>query len=501
MPQVLSIAYRSFRAWGTLAALASVFGPSALRVSPLSAAGVSPIPPLRRSDPFSAAGADTPAAMPTALRRVALLAPAETESETIQRLLETERKAKGKRQRFSDLFAPALSNPPAGKSGDAANSLRGVPLRALAEALFCDTLARQLRQRLDIRVVPESETQGALKALRLSPTQAAEPAGAWTLCARLDCDAVLAPQVTQVVVREGKTRDLVLWAAVHIAGLRSPDDRTAVAPPTRRGRPGVTALPPEIMVASAASSGRRLFRASYVRTRLSLVDDAAQQAALRAVHTLWTGDSGPFMQPGDRIAVAPVPAPTQADQLLFTLQGRHVRLGAVRGLHADVSDRFTPDLLPLFGGAVVTPEETRRALLTLALMPAALWAREDMPDIARVQSLGRKLGVDYLLLAHVTDIEMEAGASEPQAGISAGSEAGRAEHLERVARAETTGALVRIRNGTVLWKDRASATMTVRPEDSLTASLSDRQVAEDAVHFALLELHRRFRRYRASFER
>ena len=60
--------------------------------------------------------------------------------------------------------------------------------------------------------------------------------------------------------------------------------------------------------------------------------------------------------------------------------------------------------------------------------------------------------------------------------------------------------LVRIGDGVALWSDRAAATMTVRPEDSLTASLSDQQVAEDAVRFALLELQRRFRRYRASFE-
>jgi len=484
--------------WATLAALAGM--------SALCAGGI------------RTTGADTPAATPLTLRRVALLVPAGAESDPVQRLLQTERKAKGKRQRLSDLFAPAPSASVAGKSGDVASSLQGATLRALAEALFCDTLARQLHERLDIRVVPESETQAAITALRLSPAQAAEPEGARALCARLDCDAVLAPRMIRMVVREEKTRDLALWVAVQVAGLRLPDsrnERPTVSPPVRRRRPArrrssLVAPPPEIVVAGAASSGHALFRSSYVRTRLRLVDDAAQQAAARAVHALWTGDSGPFMKPEDRIAVAPVPAPTQADQLLFTPPGRRVRPGGVRGLPADVSERFAPDLLPLLGRAVVPAEETRRALSHLALTPAALWVREDTPEIARVQRLGRKLGVDYLLLAHVTDIEMEEGTSRPQAGSPPGPAPGRPGRSEsaaasgavreRVARAETAGALVRIGDGAILWNDRATATMTVRPEDSLTAGLSDRQVAEDAIHFALLDLQWRFRRYRASFE-
>ncbi|HLV79858.1 MAG TPA: hypothetical protein VKT32_06225 [Chthonomonadaceae bacterium] len=469
-------------------------------------------PPARRADTPSTAGVDIPAATPPALRQVALLAPAPAESAEVLRLLQTARKARGKRQSLSGLFAPA----PEGKREDARQALQGALLRDLEEALFCDALARQLRERLDIRVTPESQTQAALAALRLTPAQAAQPEGARALCARLGCDAVLAPQVIRVSVREEKTRDLAFWVAVQMVGPRLSEDlavRRAGTRSRRRSRreePGLAA-PSEIIAAGAASSGRALFRMGYARTRLNLADQAARQAAARAAHTLETGEAGPLMQPQDRIALAPVPAPPQADQLLFTPQGRRVLPGVVRGLPPDVSSRFTPDLLPLFGKAVIALEETRRAMTRLGLAPAALWAQEEQPEKARAQALGRQLGVDYLLLAHVTDIEMEAGTADPQAGHPAGPgggrlagsalESARPMARERVARAEAAGALVRVADGAVLWSDRAAESMTVRPEDSLTAGLSDRQVAEDAVHFALLELQRRFRRYRARFER
>lgn len=483
--------------------------------------------------PASASGASqgrAPNVQTALIRRVALLVPESSVTDRLQALLASVRSARARGRRSglvpSPPSAPKPAKPPGpdrgraagrGPSADAGDRITPAQLRVLAQTLFGRALADRLHARLAMTIVPEADLREALAALRLSFAEAAEPEGARQLCARLDCDALFVPQVTAVAVHEGRARDLAVWGVVRIPGIRLPGGRIGL--PARRRRaspPGHSTSPPpeEVMVAGAASGGPALFHSGYSRTKIELVDSAAAQAAALAVHTLWTGEAAPLLQPGERLAIAPVSAPVQADMLLFTAGGRQVRPGAVRNLPADVSPRFTPDLLPLFDVSIRSAQETRRVLWAQADSPASLWAFENAPNIVRVQALGRQLGVDYVLLARVTDIEVEDGPPERlaltrpaivQDRRGAPTPAGREkapEDIERAARAEAVGALVRVGDGALLWRDRAAATMTVRLSHGKTAvGTTGRQVAEDAVHFALLQLQRQFRSYRAGFER
>jgi hypothetical protein len=399
-----------------------------------------------------------------------------------------------------------------------AGELTPAQWRAVGETFFAASLADRLHQRLNVIVVPEAEVAAALQTLNLSPAEAAAPEGAQKLCAQLDGDALLVPGVSRVSLREARTRDVALWGGVNVAFLRV-GEGAGPAGKGRSGRPvraSLSAPTGEIPVAGAASSGRALFRSqdyAAPRSRLALL--AAQQAAAQAVHTLWTGETAPLCHDGERIAVTPVLAPTKADKLLFTPQGRYVQPAAVRGLPPDVSNLFAPDLLPLSADAIKGPDETRPLLLENSVMPSVLWSPGDQPDIARVQELGRLAGTDYVLLARVTNIEVTEGpppadTAQAAASSSLGTSAQSPQNaggrpsppvVEEEARAVAVGALVRVKDGALLWQDRATATMTTRqPEYSSAALSGERQVVRDATRFALLQLQRQFRHYRAGFE-
>ena len=176
------------------------------------------------------------------------------------------------------------------------------------------------------------------------------------------------------------------------------------------------------------------------------------------------------------------------DALLFTPEGRHVAAAAVRDLPTDLSGQFEPDIAPLDGKEVIPVERSRAMLKQEGITVEALW-RQDQPEAARVQTLGQRLQVSYVLMAHITAVELQTGT--PDAGQ---------EFATREARAEAVGALVRIADGVVLWQDHATATMTLHPAGDRKAASVDKQAVEQAEHFALMELQRHFRAYRAHFE-
>jgi hypothetical protein len=273
-------------------------------------------------------------------------------------------------------------------------------------------------------------------------------------------------------------------------------------------------------VAGAASTGRVWFHHIYVKTKPELVDEAARQAAALAAHTLTTGEIGPLMRFGERVAILPVSAPTVADKLVFTAQGRKVLPAAVHDLPADVSEKFAPDLLPLFPDSILRPAG---AMLRQIPPATALWTGEDTPNTNALRVLGRQLRVDYLLLARVTSLELSVGPPDPTRGTQAipnqkpevapeETKQNRAANVlllegtaqqpvwEREARAEAVGALVRVEDGVVVWQHRATATMTARSPVGGAEGAADKQVMADAVRFALVELQRLFWDYRARFE-
>ncbi len=434
------------------------------------------------------------------LRRVLVLPPPRPDAAT-QKWIAGEREAakKPKRGGLFSIFAsqkpaakPDKTKTPAKKKSEKpeiAEEATPHQLRALCETLLYEDLTERLRTHLHLTVPTEAEVRTAAESLHLAEKDFPEPETLRRLAAALNCEAVLEPRQTALERREGTERALTLRGTVRFLSRASGEqDRTPVG---RKGRtrPGPpAALPALFPFFGIASAGRVLFHDGYRRTPVQLAFEAAQQAAAVAAHTFWTGETGPFTTEGERVALLPIPAPTQADALLFTPEGRRVAPAAVRGLPADVTTRFQPYLAPLGGKDIVGAEAVRRMLASEKRNVEDLW-RQDQPELARVQALGQRLDVGYVLMAHITEIELETGVPNAAQTLST-----------REARAEAVGALIRVRDGAVLWQDRATATMTLHPTgDSKSVSI-DRQAVEDAEHFALSDLQRRFRAYRAHFE-
>ena len=252
-------------------------------------------------------------------------------------------------------------------------------------------------------------------------------------------------------------------------------------------------------IAGASSSERVIFRSRYKKKQEDCLRDAAQQAANYLMHALRTGEFNPFMRPADRLAIAPVLSPVQADKLIFTPSGRRVQPVAVRDLAQDVSALFTPDLLPLTADRIVDASEVKEALAKSSQnaerqkSEAVLWTADHGPDMPRVLTLARGLHVDYILLTRINDIELSEGQAGPALLASSGPTA---EPLEQSANVDASAILVRVSDGVLLWQDRGSAIMK-----SVNGHIQNyRGLIHDATRFALLELQRRLRLYRAKFE-
>lgn len=469
------------------------------------------------------------------VRRVGLLPPVSfppSGSGLIERVLERERGRIGrKRPKKKPTPKPtkktAVVTPGAGQGNLPAKSdnINEAQLRQLGETLLTDALGERLREKLGVAVVPEAEMRAALVAVGLSPADAMTGEGAKRLCAYLGCDALLEARLRNVSIQEARTRQVTLRAEIYVPYLHLPSQEAtgktslgrnaspdtiapANSPPSRPRRIGRGAAAGglfipirQFAVSGADSIGRLFFRAEFARSKPDMILMAAKQAAAQAVHTLQTGEIAPFMRDSERLAFFPVGAPTRADKLLFTAQGRRLLSEAVPDLAPDVSAGFAPDLLPLSPNALISPEEVRKTLELPSDRLIALWKPDGRPEVARIQDLGRFLRVDYVLLARVAEVQIEEGPSAQQ--LESSTPLSPDAPLEREARADAIGALVRVADGTLLWNERASATMTVRPGDitSLKRNLTDKQIAQDAVRFALIQLQRRFRAYRARYER
>ncbi|HZO92031.1 MAG TPA: hypothetical protein VFB38_27180 [Chthonomonadaceae bacterium] len=391
------------------------------------------------------------------------------------------------------------------ESREATENVSPISLRAAAALFFADALSDRLRIALKRTVLPETETLSALTALGLSPAEAMRSEGARRLCARLDCGALVVAEVRDCSVQEGRTRDVTLWVAVRALGEvldRTDESLASGGIALRLIRP-----PEEFSVGATATAGPRLFRSGYAASIPILIADAAQLAAARAAHTLRTGDIAPFMRAGTRAAILPLPELPSLEKLLFTPQGRQSAPAALPQGRFESALAFAPNLRPLAPQDIVGPQAAQHALQLGRAELAACWAQEGLPDLARIQALGRRLGVDYVLMARVTDIEVDEGPPDPPAApayqnASARRQAAPSGLLERQARAEAVGALVRVRDGALLWNDRATATLSARPflNDKPIQLKTDAEIARDAVRFALIQLQRNFARYRARFQ-
>ncbi len=369
---------------------------------------------------------------------------------------------------------------------------------SLAQALFVDALTERLQDRLGIVVAGDNEITAACQTLHLTPEQAAQPDNARRLCVQLHCQAALIPHITACTLREAATRDAAVFAQIETIFAPTQAEQVPSGKAAANDTPPLAQWPARLEVAGTASSDRVLLHSAYKKPQADLIRDATQQAVNILLHALRTGEQAPFMRMEDRIAVTPVLAPGGADKLIFTASGRRVMPASVGELHASVTALFLPDLLPLAPGHILNENDVAVAFAAQGGKPKELWRGEDQPAINRVQTLGRSLRVDYVLLSRVTDVELSEseGASDATGNASA-------TERQRAVRVEAVAALVRVGDGVLLWHDRAIATMAA-PLPMFTVngkSPSTQSLVHDATRFALVELQRRLRRYRSTFER
>lgn len=462
-------------------------------------------------------------------------------------------------------------------------------LPAVAQALALDALSEQLKTKMGVEVVPEQETRAALSKLGLTATQACMGTGAKQIAELLACDAVLSPRLERAEVQENVERSVSVWMEVGIPYLSpihadvgapdsSPDASKAKQTGTkssngarasagksrsRDGKSPITYRVPggttngstanwrdHFVVAGAASVGHILFRSGYQKSQSALLNEATRQAANLIVHRLRTGESAPFGHDGDRIAFLPVASPSRADLMLFTPSGRRILTGAVSGLPEDVSELFAPDLMPLADADILTAADIRdilqqdgnqtqnqdvkqigrRAANHTHFAVASVASQWDggLPDPQAMRALGKRLRVDYVLVARVTDIQIERGVAVTPSDTSvveappslvgrrlpyeAGDVTRAVPSAERksasvrlTARVEAIGTLIRVFDGVTLWQDHAAAVLPANGSPLRQAGrlsqTAEQQVARDAIRFALIDLKLRFRQYRARFER
>jgi hypothetical protein len=444
-----------------------------------------------------------------AFRRVVVLWP-EAPAGSVASMVAEARAARAapRKKGLLALFAPRTSATFPRRADKRTKRATGEPgmasVRGAVSSLFADELADRLHARARATVTPEADLVKALAALGIVRSQAMRTGSARLLAGLLRADVVVEPVVTTATLRETAQRDLVVTGYVRMAWAEG------------RGRDAGRLVP----FSATASCGRLPFRSAYTETVADLADAVARTAALQATHTLLTGEADPLCTPGASLAIVPVTSPDHADELVFSEGGRRVLPRAIRGLRADVSNWFTPDLLPL-PAPITRPRPSGWGIIAhTGAAVDSVWSNESEPDRRRVQAVGRTLGVEYVLMAHITDVEVDTGppalagetaAAAPASGLAPAGAAATLPGMARPAapapvvweseaRAEAVGALVRVSDGAVLWRDRALASTADRraPGD---LSPADRVITERAIRFALVQLQRRFHDYRATFAR
>jgi hypothetical protein len=335
---------------------------------------------------------------------------------------------------------------------------------------------------LKAELVPEGEIKATAP---LNPEQAQR------LGAQHRCRMLLYARNAKVTLRPASTLEVGFWAEIEI--------------PLRAVGEDSRPVPIRFPDSGAAATGRILFTDRYTETKLALLKQAVRQAAGRAAYTLRTGRIPLFSHAEERLALLPALSPTQADRLRFTAEGRQAIPNGLRDLPRETPTLFAPELLPLPSTGALRAARVKLTLREQGIALASLWGAEDQPEIERVQRLGRLLKTDYVLMARVLDVEVQEDAlplretnGEPR---FAAPQTDAPQSFEGIA--EVAGALVRVSDGAILWRERAQATMLLRrsQRQGSQQTPTDRLAALDAIKFALLELQRRFQRHNEGFIR
>jgi len=456
------------------------------------------------------------------IHRVALMIPPGSDDPVVVAAIELERSTYSKKRR-SGLFGPKPvitpeKTAPSKRPGHNSSSQRGAsgsrPEQSaspastanpyttkqqtdIAEALLLDSLVERLAKNLNVQVVPQTETWQALKELNLSMTSAPSGSALSTLCDKLNCDAVLVPKIAHMRTRTAQTRAVVVWATIELSRPSGASGTTADSSDSR-------AQTVRYAAAGASASERAPFQDRFMKDWLQLTLEASRATAANCAKSLQTGIEAPLSRYGDRVAVTPVHAPSQADALLFYSGGRTVAPGSIQHLSTDVSSYFHPDVLPVLPDSAISGASVVKTIAAMDRDDEQLWTADERPSAQHAAELGRRLKVQYVLMARVSDLEL-ALLHTPRAGAGARSADNPTDGLTAdsatrdTATAEALGAFVRVSDGAILWNERTTATMTGQ-QDGADIEKSRRKMAVDAVRFSLLQLERRFRQYRLRFE-
>lgn len=400
------------------------------------------------------------------MRRVVIVPPSPPNEKRVEKWLSEDNKtdrSKTARARFSDMMKepPPLEMP-----------ATGTQLQLYAERVFAAELAQRLQRRAKSVLVPQTQAPTAPYAL-YSREQARQ------LCRDLQADALIQLSAPRIELREGTMREVIVRITVHLPYARPFRPKSQPEADPMFTFTSLTAT-------GTDATGRSLFRGTYNDPLRNQVKAATKQAAARAVHQLLTQEKDPLTEVGNRWIVLPVLSPIVADKLRFTAEGRKFQPNSVTGLPGDVSQIFKPNLLPLSTENLVGAREIEAFLSRRNETIAEAWQSGSVPNTVKVQEWAKALRGDYVLMARVTCLEMEESTLETGG-------------TDREARTETFGILLRVADGEILWQDRASATLRVLPRIGQRITATDAEILHDTTMFALLELQRRFARYRAGF--
>lgn len=366
-----------------------------------------------------------------------------------------------------------------------------------------------LSKKYRIQVVPDNSVIESINKLGLTRSSAESSEGAKRLCAAAHADAVVGISQPSLTIQERFTRDVLLRDEFNLAALRDsaggfvPTPGKKAAPrQTSKSRPkdGFT-----FTAAAVEQSFRALLRTGFTTDRVTLAASCAKTIAATALHTLATGDTAPLMAEGDRIAIAPIPAPASADFLRYKPDGRTVQQGAVKNLPQDVSVYLHLNNLTVLSSGIVDTQTVEKQMKFLKIDVNQLWAESKAPSTETLVRLGKQLNVAYVLVASISDIE---GASATD-DVAKSVNPERPDALRRSAtsdwqrktHAEAVGALVRVSDGVIIWQERGEATIQSRQiVQEKERPSEERSLVLQAEKFAIIDLKRHLSDYFIQFQ-
>ncbi len=246
---------------------------------------------------------------------------------------------------------------------------------------------------------------------------------------------------------------------------------------TLSGKPATRPIP----VVGVCHVPHELLRKVYLLSRGSVLWQACMNCAREAVHIIWAGGTDPFASANSSLLIAPTPSLPNSDLLQFTSTGRVAVPSGLKNLPTNVSSLFHPNLLPLNMQNIVSASTASEAMEASSLTSKSLWTGT-VPDLSVVTNLGKRLKVDYVLMARITDLEATSGPTQRRPFRFDG-------------RAIAVGDLVRVSDGAILWQSTAEDTM-----HGYKASRSDTaKIMRFAELFALSGIADKFDSYKKSF--